>query len=645
MKKILCILFIGILTLSGFGITATSETPAVLTETITIDTPIITESKIQTSVAVDTATTYTLNPGHPILPVITKTYTFPIGTRIIDVATTANNVITQKISSDIIFSQKPQIRDKQLVIQNQPIKKDIKIYAQTELYPESWHTTHKGIGLQKDTHVVYLTIQIFPVRYSPGNQQIKYWSSLDLSITYESPSQPFITGDDIDMVIITPQFFTRFLEPLVNHKNDIGINTTVKTTQEIYSEFSGRDDAEKIKKYIQTAIEENGVRYILLFGGMKGQRFWSYHIPIRYSNLDDASNFETHYISDLYYADIYKYDNVTGYEFDDWDSNQNNVFAEWNTDNKDILDMYPDVYLGRIPCRYFFEIPTLVNRIISYETTTAGEPWFNSMVGIGGDSFDDISWPTSTDFIEGQLETEHAMSFMDGFNTTRIWVEGGDVQLTGDNISSVLDQGHGFVLFSGHGNPSVWSTHPHADFSTWVGFNMNRIKNLANTNKLPIMIVGGCHNSQFDVSILKIFNTRARMWGEATTKCWSWLFASAPNGGSIASIGSTGLGYGTIGDGPVPPDEVPSSTPDGIPDCIQYLGGWIQGRFYHVYNNQSRDILGETHTTTLIDYLNTFPIDWTMNWDDHENYPTLVDCKTVQEWILFGDPSLKIGGY
>jgi hypothetical protein len=45
-------------------------------------------------------------------------------------------------------------------------------------------------------------------------------------------------------------------------------------------------------------------------------------------------------------------------------------------------------------------------------------------------------------------------------------------------------------------------------------------------------------------------------------------------------------------------------------------------------------ILGQAHTQALIDYLNAFP-------------PMLdkLDCKTVQEFVLLGDPSLQIGGY
>jgi len=425
----------------------------------------------------------------------------------------------------------------------------------------------------------------------------------------------------------------------------MGVKTNLITTQKIYRQYEGKDRQEKIKHFIKDAAEDWGVSYMLFFGGMKGQRFWSWNVPIQYSNLDDASDFENHYISDLYYADIYKYDNTTGYTFDDWDSNGNGVCGEWNSENKDVLDMYPDVYVGRIPCRYIFEIKKQVNRIITYETSTKGSEWFNKMAVIGGDSFDDISWNTSTDYLEGQEITEYALSFMDGFESTKIWAEEGDYELSTENIETVLNEGQGFVLFDGHGNPMTWSTHPHADFSTWIGFGVFDIKNLQNGDKLPVVIVGGCHNSQFDVSIFRILNARARMWGEATTKCWAWQFLSASKGGSIASIGCTGLGYGTIGDGPDPPDEIPDSAPDGIPDCIQYLGGWIEAHFYEVYNHVGRDRLGQTHGETLTDYLNQFPIDWEMNWEDHEQSATLVDCKTVQQWALFGDPSLKIGGY
>lgn len=646
MKRILAVVAVGILIISSFGAIAISNRNELVEEKEIVfsSEPTIIDHESSCSIILPEADTYLKNPGQPVLPVIIKTYTFPIGTVISQVTCQPINIQEETIEKEITYAAKPAIRSSSIKIPAKSVRDDT-VYNSDAFYPDTWYDYNIGVGLDGKEHVTYVTIQLYPVRYSPRNQVIKYANNVDITVQYNSPTNPIVFPDEFDLMVIAPRLFSGKLQRLVDHKEDMGVRTKLITTQEIYRTYEGRDRQEKIKYCIKEAFEEWGIDYVLLFGGMKGQRFWSWHVPAQYSHLDDASQFEDKYLSDLYYADFYKYDNATGYTFDDWDSNDNGICAEWNSGNKDVLDMFPDVCIGRLPCRYRFEVDRIIDRIITYETTCSSGDWFNTMVGIGGDSFDDISWPTSTDYIEGQETTALALSFMDGFEGTRIWVEGGDVQLSTENILNELNKGQGFVYFAGHGNPMTWSTHPHGDFSTWIGFSKISIEELQNGDKLSVLIVGGCHNSQFDVSIFKIISQRARMWGEATTECWGWLFASLPDGGCIASIGSSGLGYGTIGDGPDPPDEKPDSVPDGIPDCIQYLGGWIESHFYEVYNHQEVDILGETHSQTLTDYLNQFPIDWDMNWEDHEQSGTLVDCKTVQEWVLFGDPSLKIGGY
>ncbi len=647
MKKILTVLIIGILIATSFVFVGSSDKSNFVSEneTLNLSEPILKNKDDFNYVVLKQADTYLNNPGQPILPVINKVYKFPMGTIISDVKCSPKNVQSLSIENKIGFAKKPVIKD-QLLSKNQFTQPDETVYESEKLYPSEWFSYNIGVGLDGEEHITYLTLRVYPVRYSAKNDNIKFSSSFDIKINYEKPKNTVETSEEeYKLVIISPRLFTLQLNRLAEHKQSHDISTKIVTTQEIYRDFEGVDKQEKIKKFIQHAVEEWQTTYVLLFGGMKGQKIWSWHVPVRYSNLDDASDIETSYVSDMYYSDLYKYSKETGYTFDDWDSNDNGIFAEWNTDAKDILDMYPDVCLGRIPCRYLFEVRKIVNRIIDYEENTKGQSWFNSMAVVGGDSFDDINWDTPTDYLEGQIENEKALEYMDGFEHTRIWVEGGDVEFTTENAENELSKGHGFVYFSGHGNPSSWSVHPHGDFETWISFGLKSIKSLTNAEKLPVLVVGGCHNCQFDVSILKILSYRALIWGEATTKCWGWQYASSNNGGSIATIGNTGLGYGTIGDGPSPPDEIPGSVPDGIPDCIQYLGGWLEPHFFEVYKNQSKDILGEAHIQSLIDYQNLFPINWSMNWDDHEQYPTLVDCKTTQQWVLFGDPSLKIGGY
>jgi len=42
----------------------------------------------------------------------------------------------------------------------------------------------------------------------------------------------------------------------------------------------------------------------------------------------------------------------------------------------DELDLYADVYIGRLACRNSDEVDLLINKIINYEITTYGEEWF-----------------------------------------------------------------------------------------------------------------------------------------------------------------------------------------------------------------------------------------------------------------------------
>jgi hypothetical protein len=111
--------------------------------------------------------------------------------------------------------------------------------------------------------------------------------------------------------------------------------------------WEGRDQAEKIKYFIKNSIEDWGISHVLLVGGLQGQtRKWN--LPVRYSHVvppTEQEYAEQSFISDLYYADIY--DSTA--EFCSWDSNNDDFFAEWNEEYKEQMDLYPDVYLGRIP--------------------------------------------------------------------------------------------------------------------------------------------------------------------------------------------------------------------------------------------------------------------------------------------------------
>lgn len=439
-----------------------------------------------------------------------------------------------------------------------------------------------------------------------------------------------------DMVIIAPSKFSDALQPLIEHKNKHGVNTTLKTTEDIYTEYNGTDKPEQIKYFIKDAVDTWHITYVLLVGGMKSYLFGtpqddtnqgskSWYVPVRYCNLDDG--YEKGYISDLYYADIYDSEG----NFSSWDSNQNGIFGEWTNTSKDIIDLYPDVYLGRLACTNTYEVKLMVDKIITYESTPAAPSWFKKIVVVGGENWDD----NETNYLEGELMCNKTLSYMPEFTPVKIYAsnkEHGGLVPNAKDIVTTITQGCGFLYFAGFGNTKTWSTHWPGNFSinNWTGgINNQNIAKLKNNEKLPICIASGNSLSQFNVTILKsIFDRYGMHTYQPCLQCWSWRLTRKINGGSIATIGDTGATYGMMG-------ETGDINGDGInePDCIERLSGYMAPQFFKTYN-ESHALLGAVFGETIKRYLDTFP-----GMNDQG------DCKIIEEWTLLGDPSLMIGGY
>jgi len=235
------------------------------------------------------------------------------------------------------------------------------------------------------------------------------------------------------------------------------------------------------------------------------------------------------------------------------------------------------------------------------------------------------------------------------FQRTILWASNG--KFTGEQ--SMIDawtEGAGFMFVSGHGSPNVWADHypgvpgnrkygsitglqvttlkPYPPFFTLPLYPMDTIRN---EEKLPIAVIGGCHNSMFNVSMINgfldgmvylfpKFPTHATWcYGTPVPETFSWRLVRNPHGGAIATMGNTGLGY-------------------GMPGIDLTTGGgdsWITIEFFKQYGTEGLDILGQAYQQTLTSYVNTFDMT-----DLAAGHP-----KSVQQWVLLGDPSLKIGGY
>jgi hypothetical protein len=261
----------------------------------------------------------------------------------------------------------------------------------------------------------------------------------------------------------------------------------------------------------------------------------------------------------------------------------------------------------------------------------------------GSKMFSEGDWTVGEKLLHGRAGAFYYMP--EDFE--KVFLSSANGGLTGmPDVIDTVSQGCGFLFFSGHGSPNVWANHfpgipGNRQIGDVLGLRVSSIKlfrpyiefplfpmdELTNDNKPPIAVVGGCHNSMFNVSaipallhlpllyLLKI-NNWMHTYGQWVPETFSWYLVKLPKKGAIASIGNTGYGYGILGEW---------CTVGGVDN-------WITTEFFRQYGTEGHEILGEAYSQALASYIDTFG-----RTDDGH-------VKTVQQWVLLGDPSLMMGG-
>ena len=449
MKKSLVGIIVAVLIISGCGAVASSFTDQKIvekTDNLSFSSVQLLEENDYTNVGLSEATSYLTTPGGYALPVVTRVYTFPFLTKITDVVVSYTEIQEKTISKPLKLAPQP--------IADNTQESNLASLQSTSLkiYPEQSYSYHIAAGRDGDNLVTYFAVHLYPVQYLPSENILRCAKNAKITITYILPeTQSTTTSDQYELVIIAPEAFSKALQPLVTHKISKGMTTKLVTRDDIcnsvYFPAEGRDCAEEMKYFIKNAFDQWGTKYVLLVGGRNGgimqEKWW---IPVRYSLLNDDG--EGSYLTDLYFADLYD----SNGNFSSWDSNNNGIFAEWTQTKKDILDMYPEVYVGRLPCTSVAQVKTMVKKIITYETTTYGTEWFKKFVGVAGDTYPAVNDP----YYEGELATNASFQQLQslGFEASMLWTSNG--RFTGpDSVIDEISNGCGFVHFSGHGNPAV----------------------------------------------------------------------------------------------------------------------------------------------------------------------------------------------
>lgn len=307
---------------------------------------------------------------------------------------------------------------------------------------------------------------------------------------------PSLLGPPVDLIIITDTTQVEAYSHFAQFKKRLGINAVVKTMTWIRQHYVGIDDAERIRNFIRDAYEKWGISFVLLGGDPP-------LLPTRYVWVDRDEIYTSLWLpiaSDLYYSDL---DGT-------WNADGDEKFGEVS----DSLDLFPDVFVGRITTSDSDEVFDYLNKLNSYvfplNTGIQTKALFFS-------SKLDHDWPGLPYAYElaEHLPEQFTKSFLDETLNN----------LSQQTLKDSINAGFGIVTGIGHGDVNTICIHFAYPRSYVPIFYFD---SLANTNLYSLMAVITCYTNPFQSDCV----------GE------HWILN--PHGGGIAYIGPTSSSEGGL---------------------------------------------------------------------------------------------------
>ncbi|RLB59327.1 MAG: hypothetical protein DRI34_02130, partial [Deltaproteobacteria bacterium] len=190
-------------------------------------------------------------------------------------------------------------------------------------------------------------------------------------------SRPAASRDNNRYVVITSQQLAGCsgpdnLQSLLDDKAGRGLNPLLKTMEEIRTQYTGADDAAKVRAFITDMYLNHGTDYVLLVGDadlqVVGGETQAPVVPVRglccyLVGLGTEDNIP----SDLYYAAL----------DGDFNADGDSCWGE----QEDGTDLLPEVWVGRAPADGCGEVGNFVRKTLDYQNA-AGD-WLRNVYMVG----------------------------------------------------------------------------------------------------------------------------------------------------------------------------------------------------------------------------------------------------------------------
>ncbi|MCK4653888.1 MAG: hypothetical protein KAU01_05550, partial [Candidatus Cloacimonetes bacterium] len=248
-----------------------------------------------------------LVPGQPMISYVPVKILLPMGEKLLSL-----EIILQNQGETLENVYIDYARKMQPISLSRPddTKKDKSVYTTNEFYP---NFDYQILGTQRLKGYDLVLINIYPYKYNPVTDEIKWFNNAEVSFTSEYDNEKYeqqnnllllnfttksrisklvinseelstyhkqsttsnrslVDPDDpYSMIIITDTERESYFNDFVTWKNDHGVSTAVFLTSDIYGEYTGIDDQEKIKNFITDAYitystTDTPLEYIILGG-------------------------------------------------------------------------------------------------------------------------------------------------------------------------------------------------------------------------------------------------------------------------------------------------------------------------------------------------------------------------------------------
>jgi hypothetical protein len=348
-------------------------------------------------------------PGEPQLPVRGWMIPVPDGFEPRDIRIIPEKTVSQQLARPVAFAQEaiPLSADPRNVKRT---KRDEAVYKRTTRFPAFEKEEGKRQHLDYRHGQQELTLTLHPVQVIPSENILLAHGELAIEVTWQSVTQddakrrkdkirklssrtrslgrvtgealtPLAMADPIalssalapltvDHLIIAPSALTNVPAPwnlsaLIAARNMMNLSSKVVTTEWIYANYTGSDNAERIRNFICDAYETWSTRYVLLVGIAQ-------YLPTRNLYCSFSGNTGSIPSDSIYYGCL----------DGDFDYDGDKIYGEIGDGiGGGDVDLVAEVQVGRFPVANTSELSRMIRKTLTYEAQAASALTRTATVG------------------------------------------------------------------------------------------------------------------------------------------------------------------------------------------------------------------------------------------------------------------------